>query len=154
EIRGVNPVFKSLGGDPLMAYDEWCCSVDCERGIANIRLSWNVKPLQSLMLVQGTTGVMRVDFFHMFVAVRKNRPVPTAAVRVLNTLSDSVRPLWEMPRNTALFLLGKRRQYQGIHGFITDFYRRLSHNQTPSVTLQDARAVVRWTEAVARESER
>src|SRR5262249_10530783 len=45
EIRGVQPIFRSLGGDSLLAYDEWSCTVDCERGFGTIRLSWNVRPL-------------------------------------------------------------------------------------------------------------
>jgi predicted dehydrogenase/nucleoside-diphosphate-sugar epimerase len=150
EIRDITPKFRSLGGDPLLSYDEWSCLVDCERGFGTIRLSWNVRPLQNLIIIQGTHGVLRVDVFHMFVALRRNRPLPKAVLRILSTLTDSLQPLFEMPKNTLLFVLKKRRQYHGIHGLTADFYARLGRGEGPAVTLQDGTESVRWTEVVAR----
>jgi nucleoside-diphosphate-sugar epimerase len=153
EIRGVTTTRRALGGDPLLPYDEWCCAVDCERGVANVRLSWNMRPLQNMLLLHGTAGTLRIDLFHMFIALRRQRGLPQAALRIINTVSDSARPLFEMPMNTVRFLAKRRRQYQGIHGFIQDFYGRLARGEAPAVTLEDGISVVRWTEFVAREAE-
>jgi predicted dehydrogenase/nucleoside-diphosphate-sugar epimerase len=153
EVRSAAPVFRSLGGDPLLAYDEWSCTFDQEKGFGTVRLSWNVRPLQSLLIVQGTAGVMRVDLFHMFVSVRRNRPMPKAALRIFNTLTDSIRPLFEMPKNTLLFMLKRRRQYQGIHSLVADFYARLGRGEGPAVSVADGAAAVRWTEMVATAGE-
>jgi len=154
EIRGVSAMHRSMGGDPLLPYDEWSCTVDCERGIANVRLSWNARPMQSIVLLHGTGGMLRIDLFHMFLAFRRQRRLPQAAIRVINTLSDSVRPMWEMPANTMRFLLKRRRQFQGIHGLIQDFYGRLARDEAPAISVDDGAAVVKWTEFVAREAER
>jgi predicted dehydrogenase/nucleoside-diphosphate-sugar epimerase len=153
EIRSAAPLFRSLGGDPLLAYDEWSCTFDHERGFGTVRLSWNVRPIQSLLIVQGTAGVMRVDLFHMFVSLRRTRPMPKAALRIFNTLTDSLRPLFEMPKNTLLFMLKRRRQYQGIHSFVADFYARLARGDGPAITVADGTAAVRWTQAVASAAE-
>jgi len=153
EIRGATPKFRSLGGDPLLSYDEWFCMVDCERGYGSIRLSWNVRPLQNLIIVQGTAGVLRADVFHMFVSLRRNRPLPKAVVRIISTITDSVRPLFEMPKNTLLFALKKRRQYHGIHGLVADFYSRLEKGEGPTVTVRDGTEAVRWMDIVAREAD-
>jgi predicted dehydrogenase/nucleoside-diphosphate-sugar epimerase len=153
EMRNAAPLFRSLGGDPLLAYDEWSCTFDQERGFGTVRLSWNVRPIQSLLIVQGTAGVMRVDLFHMFVSLRRKRPMPKAALRIFNTLTDSVRPLFEMPKNTLSFMLKRRRQYQGIHSFVADFYARLARGEGPAVTVADGTAAVRWTEMVASAAE-
>src|SRR5262249_46079950 len=87
-------------------------------------------------------------------AFRRQRGLPQAALRIINTVSDSARPLLEMPMNTVRFLAKRRRQFQGIHGFIQDFYGRLARGQAPAGSLEDGAAVVKWTEFVAREAER
>jgi nucleoside-diphosphate-sugar epimerase/predicted dehydrogenase len=153
EIRGAAATHHCLGGDPLLAFDEWCCTVDCDRGVANIRLSWNARPLQSILLIHGTRGMLRVDLFHMFLSMRRERSLPKAAVRIINTVTDSLRPLLEMPLNTLKFMTGRRRQYAGIHGLVCDFYSRLGRGEPPAVSVADATAVVRWTEQVARKAQ-
>ena len=56
EIEGVEPVFAARGGDPNLCFDEWYVVVRCERGIGHVRLSWNVRPLQTVFTVHATRG--------------------------------------------------------------------------------------------------
>jgi nucleoside-diphosphate-sugar epimerase len=79
--------------------------------------------------------------------------MPKAVLRIFNTLTDSVRPLFEMPKNTLLFMLKRRRQYQGIHSLVADFYARLARGDGPAITVADGTAAVRWTEMVASDAE-
>src|SRR5439155_6124922 len=103
-IERVDAAWKSLGGDPNLAYDEWRATVSCRDGMGQFQLSWNVKPLQSQLIVQGTKGVLRIDLFLMFQAARRSTPLPKAVERITNALSDSVAPLMSVPLNVAKFM--------------------------------------------------
>lgn len=153
EVRGVTPSFRALGGDPLLAYDEWRCLVDCVHGTGQIHLSWNAQPVQNLLIIQGTSGVMRVDLLSRFVSLRRDRPLPKAVLRVVNNVTDSVRPIVDTFKGIVLHLLGRRKPFQGIHNFVKDFYRRLEQGLPPPVAVEDAIPVVHFTEVVARQAE-
>src|SRR5262249_2143445 len=92
-IEQVSATWDSKGGDPNLAFDEWRALVRCRNGLGQFQLSWNVKPMQSQLIVQGTKAVLRVDLFLMFQALRAATPLPKAAERVVNALTDSIQPL-------------------------------------------------------------
>ena len=152
-IEDVSAVWESKGGDPNLAYDEWRALVRCRDGLGQFQLSWNVKPMQSQLIVQGTRGVLRIDLFLMFHALRKAMPVPKAIERVANALTDSVQPLVEVPQGVIKFASGLIRPYQGLHNLVAAFYQALDGARPPPVTIADATTVVRWVEQVARAAE-
>jgi predicted dehydrogenase/nucleoside-diphosphate-sugar epimerase len=152
-IEHVSADWKSLGGDPNLAFDEWRAQVRCLRGLGQFQLSWNVKPLQSQVIIQGTKGVLRVDLFLMFQALRASMPLPKAAERVVNALTDSVKPLVDVPRGVYGHLRKKVLPYHGLQDLVAAFYESLRHGSSPPVSVEDATRVVRWTEEVARASE-
>lgn len=153
-IGRVQATWRSLGGDPNLAFDEWRAIVECDKGIGQFQASWNVRPLQNQIVLQGTKGVRRVDLFHLSQARRSALPLPRAAERVINALTDSLEPLAYVPWNVARFALGRLRQYQGVRAFIEAFYEALAAGRRPPVTAWDALPVVRWTEEIARAAER
>src|SRR5690606_30344702 len=114
------------------------------------QLSWNAKPIQSQIIVHGTRGVLRVDLFAMFQARRAATPLPKAAERIVNALSDSVEPLVEVPVSVLKFVGGQVKPYQGLRNLIAAFYRALAAGEAVPVTLEEATRIVRWTETVAR----
>ncbi|CAN5909348.1 hypothetical protein BH11MYX3_BH11MYX3_14140 [soil metagenome] len=61
EIEDVDADWRSLGGDPSLAFDEWRVMVRCQRGLAQFQLSYNIKPAQSQVVIHGTTGAKRID---------------------------------------------------------------------------------------------
>jgi nucleoside-diphosphate-sugar epimerase/predicted dehydrogenase len=152
-IEAVNAVWESKGGDPNLAFDEWRALVRCRGGLGQFQLSWNVKPMQSQIIVQGTRGVLRIDLFLMFQALRGSMPVPKAIERVLNALTDSIQPLADVPRGVVKFASGIIKPYQGLHNLIGAFYEALDGERAPPVSLSDATAVVRWVEDVARKAD-
>jgi nucleoside-diphosphate-sugar epimerase len=153
-IENVRAEWKSLGGDPHLAFDEWRAQVRCRDGIGQFQLSWNVKPLQSQIIIQGTKGVLRVDLFLMFKARRASTPLPKAAERIVNALTDSLQPLVDVPRGVYGFLRKKVLPYHGLQNLVKEFYESLRLGQPVPVSLADAKRVVHWTEAVAREADR
>lgn len=152
-ITDVDPEWRSLGGDPNLAFDEWRALVRCEHGLGQFQLSWNTKPMQSQMVIHGTAGVLRVDLFAMFLGRRAVTPLPKAVERVVNAYAESLRPLVDVPRGAWKFVRGKVRAFQGLRDLVADFYRRLAAGEPPPVSIEDAAVIVEWTEKVARAAE-
>ena len=168
-IEHVEADWTSLGGDPNLAYDEWRAQVRCRDGLGQFQLSWNVKPLQSQMIIQGTRGVLRVDLFLMFQALRAVTPLPKTVERVLNAVTDSVQPLIDVPRGIYGFLRNQVLPYHGLQDLVAAFYRGMRDegrgtrgeflipypsSLIPVPTAADAIPVVRWTEEIARAADR
>lgn len=149
-IEDVDAQWRSLGGDPNLAYDEWRAVVRCKRGLGQFQLSWNVKPMQSQIIIHGTKAVLRVDLFAMFHGKRGSTPLPKAAERLLNAFTDSLQPLIDVPVGVYKFIRKEVKSYQGLRNLVADFYRRLAAGEPPPVSIEDAVKVVEWVEHVAR----
>jgi predicted dehydrogenase/nucleoside-diphosphate-sugar epimerase len=155
-IRDVQADFRSSGlkdSDPNIHFDEWRALVRCAKGTGNIQLSWNVKPLQHQLIVQGTHGTLRADLFAMYLTRRRHTPLPKAAERVGNALVESVSSAAQLIWNATLFATGQLQPYQGLHNFVGAFYEALAADSVMPAGLEQAREVVRWTEQVAREAD-
>jgi len=152
-IEDVDAEWTSRGGDRNLAFDEWRALVRCERGIGQFHLSWNVRPQQSQIIIQGTRGVTRVDLFAMFQGRRAATPLPKAAERVVNAYKESLRPLVEVPRSVWKFLRKEIQPFQGVRSYVADFYARLEAGEPPAVAIEDAAVIVDWIEKVARVAE-
>ena len=152
-IENVSAIWESKGGDPNLAYDEWRALVRCRDGLGQFQLSWNVRPMQSQIIVQGTRGVLRIDLFLMFQALRAAMPVPKPIERVVNALTDSIQPLVDVPRGVVKFALGVVKPYQGLRDLVAAFYGALDRERPLPVALADATTVVRWVEEVAGAAE-
>lgn len=149
-IQHVRGDWSSLGGDPNLAFDEWRAEVRCRDGMGQLQLSWNVKPLQSQLIIQGTKGVLRVDLFLMFQALRAVTPLPKTIERVVNALTDSVQPLIDVPRGVIGYLRKRILPYHGLQDLVAAFYQSLADGTPVPVSPADALPVVQWTEQVAR----
>ncbi|MEI6084994.1 MAG: NAD-dependent epimerase/dehydratase family protein [Verrucomicrobiota bacterium] len=148
-IEDVQGQFRSAGklsADPNIRYDEWRALVRCAKGTGQIQLSWNVKPIQNQLFIQGTKGTIRADLFSMFVTCRKNTRFPKAIERVLNARGEGKAICRQVRQNVVRFVRGQLMSYHGLQMFIADFYA----NPRAIVSLADARQVVEWTERVAR----
>lgn len=156
EIQDVRADFRSSGlkdSDPNIHFDEWRVMVRCAKGSANIQLSWNVKPLQHQLILQGTRGTLRADLFSMFLTRRRHTPLPKAAERVANALAESASAAAQLTINSVRFLAGNIQAYQGLHNFVRAFYEALATGASVPAGAEQARAVVGWTEQIARDAD-
>ncbi len=156
DIHDVSAQFHTSnapGSDPNIHFDEWRAAVVCARGCANVYLSWNVKPLQNLLLIHGSDGTLRVDLFSMSLTRRRNTPLPRAIERVANALSESVSSAAQLTWNAARFVAGNIQPYQGLHNFVRAVYGALASGAPMPATAEQARSIVHWTERVAREAD-
>lgn len=152
-IEDVEADWRSLGGDPNLAFDEWRALVRCQRGLGQFQLTYNTKPMQSQMIIHGTKGVLRIDLFAMFHGKRASTPLPKAAERLINAFTDSLQPLVDVPIGVYKFVRKQVQAYQGLRDLVADFYARLGRGATPPVSVEDAAKVVEWVEKVARSAD-
>jgi predicted dehydrogenase/nucleoside-diphosphate-sugar epimerase len=153
-IEDVEAEWRSLGGDPNLAFDEWRAIVRCARGLGQFQLTYNTRPMQSQLIIHGTKGVLRVDLFAMFHGKRSSTPLPKAAERLVNAFADSIQPLIEVPIGVWKFVRKEVQSYQGLRDLVAEFYRRLELGEPPPVDVNDAAQVVEWVEKVARAADR
>ena len=152
-IEEVIPEFRTAGAlatDPNVYFDEWRALVQCARGSGHVQLSWNVRPLQHLFIVQGTRGTLRADLYSMFISRRRNTPAPKAIERVFNAVAESVQSTVGVVGGAGRFVAGRVVPYQGLHSLVREFYRSLAEDRPVPVTVESARDIVEWTERVAR----
>ena len=85
--------YASGVGDPNLVFDEWRALVDCDCGIGQMYLSWNVRPMQNELVIHGTRGVMHVDCYLQTLTVRKTYRAPKPVQRILGTGLNSLAML-------------------------------------------------------------
>ena len=155
-IEDVHAEFRTSGvkdSDPDLHFDEWRALARCARGTANIQLSWNIKPMQHQLIIQGTHGTLRADLFAMYLTRRRHTPLPKPIERVVNALTESISSTAQLTWNAALFIAGGVQPYQGLHNFVQAFYESLSTNALMPASVEQGREVVRWTERIARDAD-
>jgi predicted dehydrogenase/nucleoside-diphosphate-sugar epimerase len=152
-IEDVTTFRGTQGGDPNLLFDEWRVTVQCHRGTANIQISWNVRPLQSWFVVQGTEGVLRANLFAMWVTHSRRLPLPKAPARALQAMSEGISICAQVPANIARFATNKIVQYDGLHSLVASFYRALQTGAAMPVPASQARSTVYWTKRVSQEAD-
>jgi predicted dehydrogenase/nucleoside-diphosphate-sugar epimerase len=152
-IEDVKAFYGTHGGDPNLLYDEWRVAAQCQRGTANIQISWNVRPLQNWFVVQGTKGVIRANLFAMWVTHTPQLPLPKAPARALQALSEGLSVCTQVPANVVRFAARKIVQYDGLHSLVAAFYRSLETGEAMPVPAGEARSTVYWTNRVSQEAD-
>ena len=153
EIQDVQAQFATRGGDPNLLYDEWRTLVRCRNGIGQIQMSWNIKPYQHVLMVQGTRGVVRADLFGLSLTTRGLTRLPKHAEHAWNTCSEGLRFCTQVPANMFRVIRGKIMRYHGLQKLVEDFYQRLAKGEPSPVTVQQARSGIHWVERVARQAD-
>jgi predicted dehydrogenase/nucleoside-diphosphate-sugar epimerase len=152
-IDDVQAFYGTHGGDSNLLYDEWRVSAQCQRGTANIQISWNVRPLQNWFVVQGTKGVIRANLFAMWATHSPQLPLPKAPARALQAMSEGLSISAQVPVNVARFAAKKIVQYDGLHSLVAAFYRALQTGDPMPVPVEQARSTVYWTNRVSQQAD-
>src|SRR4029077_950658 len=152
-IEDVKTLFGTNGSDSNLLFDEWRVAAQCERGTANMQISWNVRPLQNSFVVQGTKGVLRANLFAMWVTHTPQLPLPKAAARALQAFVEGLSICTQVPRNVARFVTKKIVQYDGLHSLVAAFYGALQAGAPLPVPAEQARSTVYWTSRVSQQAD-
>ena len=137
------------GDDPSLMFSEWRALVECQRGTGQMHLSWNIRPMSHVLIVQGTKGVIRADMFGMTIGMKKTRPLPEFLNRSVNAWLESASATIQVPINLARVICKRIHRFHGVQAMVADFYKRLEVGQMPAVTPEQARLIVEWTESIA-----
>jgi predicted dehydrogenase/nucleoside-diphosphate-sugar epimerase len=149
-LEDVRADWSSLGGEPNLFFDEWRAEVRCRDGCGYVHISFNVRPIQNVIIVQGTKGVLRIEPMSMFSTVRSAMPLPKTIERVVNTYAESLQCMAQVSTGVAAFARKAVRQYDGVQRLIAQFYRALDEKLPVPVTVEQATPIVYWVERVAR----
>jgi predicted dehydrogenase/nucleoside-diphosphate-sugar epimerase len=152
-IEGAKAFYGTHGGDSNLLYDEWRVAAQCQRGTANIQISWNVRPLQNWFVVQGTKGVVRANLFAMWVTHTPQLPLPKAPARALQAMIEGLSICAQVPVNVARFAAKKIVQYDGLHSLVATFYSELQSGAPMPVSPEQARSTVYWTNRISQEAD-
>src|SRR5579859_1378547 len=152
-IQDVKSFYGTQGGDSNLLFDEWRVAAQCQRGTANIQISWNIRPLQNWFVVQGTKGVIRANLFAMWVTHTPQLPLPKAPARALQAMTEGLSICAQVPANVARFALKKIVQYDGLHSLVAAFYNALQTGAPMPVPVEQARSTVYWTNRVSQEAD-
>ncbi len=139
--------------DGCPVYKDWRVLVRCDRGMGQIYLSWNVLPLQDVLIIHGTRGVIRADIGGMAVTVRRKGRLPGPAERIVNTVSEGRAMMTQVTGNVFRVLRKKLLRYHGLQMLVGEFYESLRTGTPPPVTVDQARSAVDWTERIARQAD-
>jgi predicted dehydrogenase/nucleoside-diphosphate-sugar epimerase len=152
-IQDAKAFYNTHGGDSNLLYDEWRVGAQCQRGTANIQVSWNVRPLQNWFVVQGTKGVLRANLFAMWLTHTPQLPLPKAPARALQAMTEGMSICAQVPANVARFAAKKIVQYDGLHSLVAAFYSALQARAAMPVSPEQARSTVYWTNRVSQQAD-
>jgi predicted dehydrogenase/nucleoside-diphosphate-sugar epimerase len=151
-IEDAKAFYGTHGGDSNLLFDEWRVAAQCQRGTANIQISWNVRPLQNWLVVQGTKGVVRANLFAMWVTHTSQLPLPKAPARALQAMTEGLSICAQVPANIARFAARKIVQYDGLHSLVAAFYSALQTSAQMPVPPEQARSTVYWTNRISQQA--
>ena len=151
-IRDAELRQRSSGNNRCVHHDEWTMQLECERGLAQILLTWS-GPEQQVIAVQGERGRLQIDLWPGVVTRRaagvRSRRIALASQPLLESASAAVqvgRAVWG-------FFRGTTKWYCGIERMIEEFYAALRHGSPMPVYMGDVHQVVEWNERAARSVE-
>jgi 2-alkyl-3-oxoalkanoate reductase len=152
-IEDAKALYGTHGGDSNLLFDEWRVAAQCQRGTANIQISWNVRPLQNWFVVQGTKGVLRANLFAMWVTHTPQLPLPKAPARALQAMTEGLSVCAQVPANVVRFAAKKIVQYDGLHSLVAAFYNAVQTGAPVPVPPERARSTVYWTNRVSQQAD-
>ncbi len=112
DIEGVEAEWHSLGGDPNLAFDDWRATVRCQRGLAQLQLSYHDKPTPSRLIIEGTSGALRID---LSAKLRGMVQAVTGAVHALIARTHGATPPVDIGTNVAAWVENIARDAAANH---------------------------------------
>jgi len=150
QIRNVEGFYRSTSRHPHLLFDEWRTVVECAKGTGQVHLSWNSRPMQNTIIIQGTGGGLAVDCFLETCTVSRSLPGPKALSLVWNAVPGSVGRAFKVCWNAALFAAGSVGPAPDIQRSIREFYAALAAGGPPPVPAEEGKRIVTWVEKIAR----
>ncbi len=152
-IKSLEVTHRATGRDPNLRFDEWYAMAACERGIGRLQISWNVRPMQSRLILQGTRGIIEVDRFLQTCRISRTLPGPKFVGAVWVGFLNATKQAFQIPFNVLRFATGRLRPSPGIRIGATEFARAIYEGVAPPVDASEGRRVVAMLDAACREAD-
>lgn len=152
-IQHVDIHYRSSGRSAQLKFDEWRANAQCQHGSGRLLLSWNVRPMQNRVIVQGTRGIIEVDRFLQLCRVRRLLPGPKFVGMVFSSFAGAVRDSVRIPWNVLRFATKRLLPSPGIQASAQAFARALYEGKAPPISAQDGRRPIALMEAVCRQAD-
>lgn len=134
--------YRGTGANPNLAFDEWHAVAHCRDGLGRLQLSWNVRPMQSRLIVQSTRGVIEVDRFLQVLRVSPVLPGPKFVGMIVGAFVNALRDVWRIPMNVLRFATGSLKPSPGIQRGVEEFARALHEGRAVPVPAEEGRRVI------------
>lgn len=152
--KSLDVKYRSTQRSVNLLFDEWFAHVDCERGSAQMYISWNANPMQNEFIVHGTKGVLHIDAYLQTLVRSKVYPVPKPIQRVIGGISASLYLMFKVPWNAMLFVTKKLVPSPGIHVSVVRFYEALQRGEAPPVPAEEGAHVIELIAPICLEADR
>ncbi len=152
-IDHVDIGYRSSGRSAQLKFDEWRASAECAHGSGRLLMSWNVRPMQNRLIVQGTRGIIEVDRFLQLCRVRSLLPGPKFVGMVLASFAGAVRDSVRIPWNVLRFATKRLLPSPGIQASAQAFARALHEGKAPPISAEDGRRPIALMEAICRQAD-
>ena len=136
-IKSLNEKHFRRGNDPMLSFDEWRASVEGEKATGEILLSWNMKPLQNDLWVQGTKGLIHVDAFLGQCRHYKTYPGPKQLHFIINGMRHAFQDLKGIPSFVFGAASGKIKPSPGIYAAVVAFHEALADGKPVPVSADE-----------------
>src|SRR5207253_7036754 len=123
EIKGADVRYRSTGRDPHLFFDEWHATVEAEKGMGHMYISWNSRPMQNELVIHGTRGIISVDAYLQTLSMQRTLPAPKPLQRMIGTALVAAGNLYHVPVNAIKFVTGRLKPNSGIHVAVRKFYQ-------------------------------
>lgn len=152
-VRELSINYRATGRNPNLKFDEWHVAAQCERGLGRAQLSWNVRPMQNKIIIQGTNGVIEIDRFLQICRVSPNLPGPKFVGILITSFLNALKDVFRIPWNVVRIATGKIRPSPGIQRGAEDFARALHEGHSPPVTAEEGRHLIELMEGVCNKAD-
>ncbi len=148
-IQSADVKLGDLNNDGNPRVKNWMVSLSCPSGLARIFLSWTLNPLQNILIIYGTSGMVVCDIFGMSVTTRRTYPMPGQLNRLTSNAAQGMSTVFQVPVNFVKAAVGAIKRYHGLRAFVREFYQAIDQGTPVPVSTESAESATEWTELVA-----
>lgn len=152
-IAALEVLHRESGKDPNLKFDEWYAIATCERGVGRLQISWNVRPMQNRLILQGTRGTVEVDRFLQVCRVNRALPGPKFVGMVLSGFVNAVKETVAIPLNVLRFATSRLKPSPGIRSGCAEFARAIHEGRAPPVSAAEGMRIVSLMEPACRKAD-
>jgi len=110
--------------------------------------SMRAKPYAKFVDIYGTKGIVHADLVREVCTIHRASRLPRMLSKAIFNLEDSVQLVSGTATSTAKVVLGRLKNYPGLHDLVREFYASIMNDQEPPVPGEEGREMVKIMDLV------